>query len=153
MKSDDLSIKSFEPGFRERILDIWERSVLATHHFLTAQDFQAIKHDVGGIDFSAFHVYCSLLDQRLTGFIGVADGKIEMLFIDPDFHGQGHGKQLMQFAMTELGANQVDVNEQNADALAFYEKLGFSVVERTERDDQGRPYPLLRMVLKPSSLD
>ena len=54
----------------------------------------------------------------------------------------------MEFAITELAADKVDVNEQNSKALMFYQKSGFEIVERTDKDDQGRNYPLLRMKLK-----
>jgi len=71
-----------------------------------------------------------------------------MLFLDPKYFGQGFGKMLMDFALSELAVDKVDVNEQNINAVNFYKKFGFGIVERTEKDDQGRDYPLLRMKLK-----
>ena len=60
---------------------------------------------------------------------------------------RGHGKRLMAFALEELHCNLVDVNEQNSAAVKFYRQLGFVPYERTEKDDQGKDYPLLRMKL------
>ncbi|WP_418401612.1 hypothetical protein [Anaerotignum lactatifermentans] len=37
------------------------------------------------------------------------------------------------------------VNEQNPQAIGFYEHMGFSVYKRTDLDEQGNPYPLLYM--------
>ncbi len=71
-----------------------------------------------------------------------------MLFLDPAYSGQGWGTQLTAFAIEQFGVNRVDVNEQNTAAKHFYEKQGFEVVERTEKDDMGKDYPLLRMQLK-----
>jgi putative acetyltransferase len=39
----------------------------------------------------------------------------------------------------------VDVNEQNPEARGFYERLGFTVVARSELDGTGRPFPLLHL--------
>lgn len=39
------------------------------------------------------------------------------------------------------------VNEQNLKAVQFYKKYGVETFERTDKDDQGRHYPLLRMKL------
>lgn len=39
----------------------------------------------------------------------------------------------------------VDVNEQNPDAVRFYEAVGFEVFGRSETDGGGRPFPLLHM--------
>lgn len=83
----------------------------------------------------------------MLGFIGTSEKKIEMLFLDPDYFGQGLGQKLLNFAVNKLNAEKVDVNEQNAKALHFYKKFGFEVFERTNEDDQGKNYPLLRMRL------
>lgn len=53
----------------------------------------------------------------------------------------------MNFAVHELKADKVDANENNTRAVEFYERFGFDVYERTNKDDQGRDYPLLRMKL------
>jgi putative acetyltransferase len=37
------------------------------------------------------------------------------------------------------------VNEQNEGACAFYRKLGFRQVGRSELDDSGRPFPILHL--------
>ncbi|MNN83835.1 putative N-acetyltransferase YjaB [compost metagenome] len=50
-------------------------------------------------------------------------------------------------AIDELHAEQLDVNEQNAQALGFYLHQGFEVVGRSETDGMGQPYPLLHMRL------
>jgi putative acetyltransferase len=75
--------------------------ILATHDFLTPTDFTEIKELVQTINFYHFQVYCLTEDDFVTGFIGVADKKIEMLFIDPKYFGKGLGKMLMNFAIHE----------------------------------------------------
>jgi len=59
----------------------------------------------------------------------VSPTKIEMLFIHPDVFGKGIGKLLFQFAIRELSAHTVDVNEQNKNAVGFYLKMGFKLAE------------------------
>ena len=148
MQTDKFKIKGYDQKYKQQILTVWERSVLATHDFLTPTDFSEIKELAQIINFNHFQVYCLIEDDLVIGFIGVADKKIEMLFLDPKYFGQGLGKILMSFALNELSADKVDVNEQNVKAVNFYKKFGFEIVERTEKDDQGRNYPLLRMKLK-----
>ena len=86
-------------------------------------------------------------DGEVLGFCGVSDGNIEMLFIAPQARGQGVGARLTTYAIEHQGATKVDVNEQNVQALGFYQHVGFAVVSRSPVDGQGKPYPLLHMEL------
>ena len=51
----------------------------------------------------------------------------------------------MTLAAERYGVRELTVNEQNPQAVGFYEHLGFSVWKRTERDEEGGEYPLLYM--------
>ncbi|GAB6126662.1 GNAT family N-acetyltransferase [Humidesulfovibrio idahonensis] len=80
-------------------------------------------------------------------FMGVAGQRLEMLFVRPGNFRQGLGGRLVRHAVRALGVREVDVNEQNPGALAFYQRLGFQIVGRSAVDGQGRPFPLLHLRL------
>lgn len=128
------------------LVKIWERSVRATHGFLTDDAISAIREALVPNYFPNVELYGLKDDGTIRGFIGLSDDRIEMLFIDGDFHGKGYGSALMDFAKA-LGATKVDVNEQNPRALDFYLKHGFRTIDRSETDEAGRPYPLLHLSL------
>ena len=132
---------------REQLLVLWERSVRATHHFLSDSDVVALRPLVAGeLASDAVDWWALVSDTALIGFLGYATNAIEALFIDPDYHGRGGGKLLVAHAQyLAMGALAVDVNEQNEAALRFYESLGFSVVARSPTDAGGRPFPMLHM--------
>lgn len=125
---------------------IWERSVRASHDFLSENSIAEIKKDLIPKYFPNVELYAMNHRGRLTGFIGLLDDSIEMLFIDSDCRRQGYGSALIDFAK-EKGATKVDVNEQNPSALKFYESKGFRIIGRDETDNAGRPYPILHLSL------
>lgn len=147
MHTENFEIIKYSDPYKQQVLTVWEKSVLATHDFLTPTDFKEIKDLVNTINFNDFQVFCLVKGKIISGFIAVADKKVEMLFLDPGYFGQGFGQKLLNFAVKELNADKVDVNEQNTRALKFYQKFGFEIFERTEKDEQGRNYPLLRLKL------
>lgn len=148
---DNFKIEKYNDKYRQQMLIVWEKSVQATHKFLSETDFEDIKELVAAINFKEFQVFC-LTDKKLVlGFIGVADKKIEMLFLEPAYFGKGLGQKLLSFAVKKLAADKLDVNEQNTKAVRFYQKYGFEAFERTDKDEQGRNYPLLRMKLAQTS--
>lgn len=146
--NQNFKIEKYTENDREQILNVWEKSVLATHDFLSPTGFEEIKQLVQTFNFNDFEVYCLKQNDDVAGFIGLAERKIEMLFFSPEYIGKGLGRKLVDFAFSELKADKVDVNEQNTSAVKFYEKLGFKTYERTDKDDQGKEYPLLRMKLE-----
>lgn len=131
-----------------RLIAIWENSVRATHDFITEEDIQFYKPLILEVYFRAVDLYC-YREAELTiyGFIGVAGDKLEMLFIDAGERGKGIGKQLVAFAVNELQAGKVDVNEQNIQAVEFYRHMGFRTIGRSEVDGTGKNHPLLFMEL------
>jgi len=84
---------------------------------------------------------------QIVGFVGVVEDKVEMLFIHPQWRGQGIGRRLLEYAIKALGSTKVDVNEQNQQAVGFYQRMGFEVEGRSELDGSGKPFPLLHMQL------
>lgn len=140
-------IKKYKNKYKNQIISVWESAVLATHHFLSPKDYLEIRALLQDYDFNVLDMFCLLDEDKVLGFIGLHQYKIEMLFLDPSYIGKGLGQMLVQFAISEHGAMLVDVNEQNLKAKLFYEKMGFEVYQRTDRDDFGKEYPLLRMKL------
>ncbi|MGC5702391.1 GNAT family N-acetyltransferase [Pseudomonas sp. NFXW11] len=135
------------------LTQVWEASVRATHDFLPDSYIEKLRNLVQTRYLDAVMLICTRDQrQRITGFAGVAAGKVEMLFIAPAHRGQGLGRQLLRYAVEHLNAQQLDVNEQNPQALGFYFKQGFEVVGRSEQDGMGQPYPLLHMRLKQPQL-
>ncbi|HEY4432150.1 MAG TPA: GNAT family N-acetyltransferase [Paenibacillus sp.] len=131
-----------------RLLNIWESSVRHTHLFLSEQDIDALRPLVvqGMEHISHLLVFIDDHDQSL-GFIGVQHNKIEMLFVDPTAMGRGVGKSLVTHVIQALDVHYVDVNEQNPQAIGFYEHMGFQVFERSAFDEQGNSFPILHMSL------
>ena len=100
----------------------------------------------------AVQLFCVKNDQnRIEGFLGVAEHSIEMLFLHPSAMGKGMGRKLLRFAIDSLHANKVDVNEQNEKAVDFYKHMGFVVISRSETDGLGKPFPILHMELSASN--
>jgi putative acetyltransferase len=137
-----------------RVVDVWEASVRATHHFLTEADIQFFKPLVREELPRVAQLACKRDDEgQVTGFIGVEQIKVEMLFVHPSWRGQGIGRRLMAYAITTLGASLVDVNEQNTQALGFYLRMGFEVIGRSALDSTSKPFPLLHLRMQDVPVD
>ncbi|WP_350279261.1 GNAT family N-acetyltransferase [Kribbella sp. HUAS MG21] len=143
-----MEISEIRPDEYDRAAELWEASVRATHDFVTEADLDVFRPVVR----AAFGEIAQLVglrdaDGRLIGFVGVADGNVEMLFLDPAYRGLGGGGLLLKHAVACFSATSVDVNEQNPRAVGFYEHHGFRLVSRSTHDSTGKPYPILHLAL------
>lgn len=141
---DDIDRKEYE-----KVVELWEASVRATHHFLKEEDIEYFKPLILNTYLDAVELKCIRNEQKeILGFMGVADGNLEMLFIHPDSRGKKIGKKLLAYSISQMNVSKVEVNEQNEQAVGFYQHFGFETVKRSELDASGKPYPTLFMELK-----
>jgi putative acetyltransferase len=141
-----MKIRSSVPVDHDALVDIWLRSVRATHDFLTRQDIEHLHQLVknGALNGLEIWVLCDETDKAV-GFMGLSDAKVEALFLAPEVHRRGYGRQLLTHARELKGNLTVDVNEQNPAAVQFYEACGFVVEGRSPLDGSGLPFPILHM--------
>ncbi|SPZ37408.1 Uncharacterized N-acetyltransferase YjaB [Plesiomonas shigelloides] len=141
-------VENVLPENYAEMLNVWENSVRATHDFITEEDIEFFKPIIIGQAFPAVTLRCVKNEfGSILGFVGIHDSKIEMLFILNEARGKGIGRMLLRYAIEQLGATKVDVNEQNPSAVGFYEHMGFKVISRSPVDDMGKPFPILHMTL------
>ncbi len=142
-------VKERTASLCERLLVIWEDSVRATHLFLSDAEVKQIREYVPQALQGVEHLIVAENEAgEPIAFMGTENSRLEMLFLSAGERGKGLGKQLLQYGIHNYGIREVTVNEQNPQAVGFYEHLGFETYKRTECDEEGNPYPLLYMKLE-----
>ena len=125
---------------------IWQKSVEATHLFLSPQDIKDILPQVViGLKQIPILLVSFTDDDEPIGFAGIADDKLEMLFLSPDYFQQGIGYKMISTAIQNYQIKYVDVNKQNPKALKFYLRQGFTIFKRSPVDSDNRPFPILHL--------
>ena len=83
----------------EMLINIWENSIRATHDFLKEEDLQFYKPLILSEYFHQVNLFCHKdSNLEITGFMGIMDDNLEMLFIHPASRGKGIGKELLIYA-------------------------------------------------------
>ena len=137
-------VQDRSPSLLDVLLEIWEQSVRATHLFLSDAEVNAIRAYVPQALKSVEHLIAAETEKPIA-FMGVQNGRLEMLFLAPEERGKGIGKQMLQYGIENYGIAELTVNEQNPQVVGFYAHMGFEAYKRTEFDEEGHPYPLLYM--------
>ena len=141
-------VKDRTTALINKLLEVWEDSVRATHLFLSNKEIENIKKCVPQALKGVSHLIIIENEENLPiAFMGIEATRLEMLFVKNNERGKGLGKQLLKYGIENYNVNELTVNEQNPNAKGFYEHFGFKVYKRTELDEQGNPYPILYMRL------
>lgn len=144
-----LEVTELVPSLEEKLVAVWEKSVKATHLFLSENEVEEIKKYIPqALNGVAHLIIAEDEGSRPVAFMGIEGQKLEMLFIAPEERGKGLGRKLIRYGIENYSVSELAVNEQNPLAKGFYEHMGFQVYKRTDHDEQGNPYPLLYMKLK-----
>lgn len=129
----------------DKVLQIWEKSAQATHHFLSREDFifykVIIPQHLDSVDLLLWYD-----EINLVGFSGVSEDELVMLFLDPDFIGKGYGSKVLRYLIENADIKKIDVNTQNEQAKQFYISHGFRVASEDAVDGFGKPYPITHLI-------
>lgn len=88
-------------------------------------------------------VWVACRGDQVVGFVAAADDEITWLYVDPDFYGQGIGRQLLHYAVAECGATvTTEALAGNTPAINLYRSAGFEIVEtRTGKLNGNEQFP------------
>ena len=108
MRIEEVKVRT--PDLLERLLEVWENSVRATHLFLSDDEISSIKEYVPQALKEVAHLMIAKDGVgRPTAFMGVENGTLEMLFIDPEERGKGLGKSLVQYGIKNCAVERLAV--------------------------------------------
>ena len=140
-----ISIRRSQHEEGEKLVNIWCRSVDATHDFLS-KEYRAELEELVRSFLPEAPLWVAVDEQdEPVAFMLLTGEHLDALFVDPDVRGCGVGKLLIEHALSLAPELTTNVNEQNQQAVGFYKKMGFKVTGRSEVDDLGKPYPLLNL--------
>jgi len=78
---------------------------------------------------------------EIVGFVAAHEGWINLLYLDPDWTGQGIGGRLLDTATAGAGETKLYCFQANAGARRFYERHGFraSAFSAGSGNEEGLP--------------
>lgn len=123
----------------DALTDVWERAARSSHAFMDPDDFAAMRPFIRDAYLPSMDVWLVEADGEPVAFVGARESHVELLYVDPPFHGQGLGTRLLG----HVSATSVEVYADNVVGVGFYRSRGFAEVRHRELDAAGRPYPMV----------
>lgn len=95
-------------------------------------------------------------DEKIVGFINLKETEqantydLSAIYLLPDYHGKGIGSRLIAHSIESIKNFEeifLEVEQDNINAVNFYKKLGFKIVDEYNDDFDGHILRTLKMSL------
>lgn len=131
-------IRSLENKDIDKVMDIWLKSTIKAHDFISKEYWENNYNDVKNIYIPMANTFIYEDKEVIKGFISVINNEfIGALFVDIDYQGNGIGKALINYAMDKYKKLNLAVYKDNKKSVEFYLKNGFTIIKEQLNDDCG----------------
>ncbi|SFI89511.1 GNAT family N-acetyltransferase [Celeribacter neptunius] len=159
MTKINLTLRRYQAEDNAALSRIWRQASERAHPFFTPEQLDEQQRQVADIYLPQAETWVALRGATPLGFIGLLPDEVRErseggqgafiggLFVAPEAQGQGVGRALIAHARSLKSHLALEVYTANPGARAFYARLGFRETGRREMDDNGLPFPLIRLEL------
>jgi putative acetyltransferase len=131
----DYLIRQYVAEDLDAVMSCWEHANAVAHPFLTERFVSQVRREIPEVYLPAAETWVAVWHGRVVGFIALVGDEIGGLFVEPEFHGRGIGRALVDKARESREQLAVEVFELNTSGVRFYSRYGFAF-ERERRHDQ-----------------
>lgn len=139
-----LTIRQYQDTDLKSVLDSWENASNLAHPFLTPEFQAKVRHDIPNLYLPNADTWVAEEEGMVIGFIALLGHEVGALFIEPDYHGKGAGKALMDKAVDIYKNIELEVFKENPIGRKFYTRYGFQQIAETLHSETGHPVLRLR---------
>ena len=119
-------IRKLLNGDIDRVADIWLKTNLKAHYFISNQYWKS-NYELVKEMMSQSEVYVFEVDKMIQGFVGLNDEYIEGIFVSDEMQSCGIGKMLLDYIKDKKDKLQLKVYQKNVRAMSFYQREGFTI--------------------------
>ncbi len=133
-----MKIRQYENSDLDGVLTSWEMATRLAHPFMTDEFIVQERKNVAEIYMPNTDTWVAEIAGDVQGFIALMGNEVGAIFLQPEHHGKGIGKALMDKAQELHGTLEVEVFEENAIGRKFYSKYGFEHLEEKFHEPTGQ---------------
>lgn len=133
-----MNIRPYKNSDLDAVLSSWERATRLAHPFMTDEFIAQERKNVAEMYLPNTDTWVVELDEEVKGFIALMGNEVGAIFLQPECHGKGVGKALMDQAQKLHGDLEVEVFKENSIGREFYSRYGFEHLEEKLHEPTGQ---------------
>ena len=137
-------IRPYRASDLSALLDVWYRASRLAHPFLEEEFLREESGRIETVYLPEADTWIYVHAANVAGFVALIGNEIGGLFVDPELHGRGIGRALVDHTLTIQPELELDVFEANTIGRRFYDRYGFEIIGRHTHEETGNPVLRLR---------
>ncbi|MAY02972.1 MAG: GNAT family N-acetyltransferase [Gammaproteobacteria bacterium] len=133
-----VQIRKYENSDLDAVLSSWETATRLAHPFMTDEFIAQERKNVAEVYIPNTDTWVVDIDGNIEGFIALMGNEVGAIFLQPEYHGKGVGKALMDKAQALHGDLEVEVFKENSIGRKFYSRYGFEHLEEKLHEPTGQ---------------
>lgn len=138
MKVSLTMIRQYKDNDADAVVAVWREASERAHFFLSKEFLDSEAVNVRNVYPKFAEIWVKEVDGNVIGFIALIESEVGAIFLKPESHGQGIGREMMDFAVHQKGAVTLDVFKDNAIGRKFYDRYGFKTVSEYFHEPSGQ---------------
>jgi putative acetyltransferase len=138
------TIREYENNDLDAVMSAWENASKVGHPFLTAEFLDLERQIIPKEYMPNADTWVAEYNGKVIGFISLNGNEVGAIFVQPEFHGLGAGRKLMDKAQELHGDLEVEVFEANSIGRNFYDNYGFELMSKKIHEETGNALLRLR---------
>jgi putative acetyltransferase len=141
-------IRNLENKDIDKIMDIWLKSTIKAHDFISEQYWKNSYNTVKDIYIPIAETFVCEDDEDIKGFISIINNEfIGALFVDVDAQSNGIGKCLIDYAMNKYKKLNLAVYKDNKKSVDFYIHIGFKIIKEQVNEDSAHKEYIMEKII------
>ncbi len=118
-----VEIRHYKNTDLRAVLNAWEAATRLAHAFVKEDFITQERKNIAEIYLPNTDTWIAEINGEVKGFIALVGNEVGAIFLQPDCHGKGIGKALMDKAQALHGDLEVEVFKENAIGCNFYSAI------------------------------
>lgn len=131
------SIREYREEDLNGVITSYENASKLAHPFLTSDFLDKERHNILNVYLPNAETWVAELNGKVIGFIALLGNEVGGIFVEPEYHGTGVGKLLMDKAREIHGDLEVEVFVENPIGRKFYSSYGFVPLAEKVHEETG----------------
>lgn len=132
-----LRIRQYTEADLDGVLSSWENASRIAHPFLAEEFLEKERYNIPNVYLPNADTWVADIDGTVVGFVALVGNEVGAIFVEPEHHGKGVGKALMDKAQEIHGGLEVEVFEKNSIGRKFYARYGFKPLSEKIHEETG----------------